>query len=84
MSESNFDFIVASNPSFCTIWADNEIAASWFREWTEGELRPYGDGFAVEYRYIHDLCNGILDAGFTITKDGKTMVRSSEGELVLE
>jgi len=84
MSEIAFDFTVSSNPSFCTIWPETEAARSWFREWTEGDLLPNGDGFNVEYRYIRDLCNGILDQGFTITKDGRAMVRSSDGELILE
>ncbi len=84
MSTSNFDFIVASNPSFCTIWPETDRAKSWFLEFTEGNLLPSGDGFAVEYRYIRDICNAILDEGFSIQKEGHAMVRSAEGELVLE
>ncbi len=84
MSDAGYDFTVTSNPSFCTVWAETDRARAWFLEWTEGELLPSGEGHAVEYRYIRDLCNGMLDAGFTITKDGKSMVRDSEGELVLE
>ncbi len=84
MSETNFDFTVSSNPSFCTVWPETDAAREWFREWTEGNLLGDGESFHVEYRYIHDLCNGMLDHGFTITKDGKSMVRSADGELVLE
>lgn len=84
MNTSNFDFTVSSNPSFCKIWPENDRATTWFREFTEGELLASGDGFAVEYRYIRDLCNAILDHGFSIQKDGLTMLRSADGELVLE
>lgn len=78
-----FDFTVASNPSFCSVWPETEAAQEWLREHLEGESLT-GDGYYVDYRYIRDLCNGILDHGFTITKDGHLMVRSSDSELVLE
>lgn len=84
MTDSDYDFTVSANQSFCKVWPENERATEWFREWTEGDLLKSGDGFAVEHRYIQDLCHGILEAGFTITKDGKTVLRSAEGDLVLE
>ena len=59
-------------------------ALAWFREWTGGELVGFGEGFAVELRNIQDLCHGMLDAGFTVEKEGMSMVRSAEGDLVLE
>ena len=57
MSDAGYVFTVTSNPSFCTVWAETERARAWFLEWTEGELLPTGEGHAVEYRYIRDLCN---------------------------
>lgn len=79
-----FDFTISSNPSFCTVWPETDAAREWFREWTEGNLLGDGESFHVDYRYIRELCNGMLDHGFTITKDDKSMVRSAEGDLVLE
>ncbi len=84
MSTPNFDFTVSSNPSFCTIWPETNQAFSWFLEVVEGDLLECSDGFAVEYRYIRDICCAILERGFSITKDGLTMLCNADGELVLQ
>lgn len=80
----NHDFSIYADRSIALATPQNERARHWFLEFTGGELVEYNGGFAVELRYIQDLCGGMLDNGFTVEKDGMSMVRSVEGELVLE
>ncbi|MFI5386433.1 MAG: hypothetical protein ACHQ50_09965 [Fimbriimonadales bacterium] len=81
---SNYDFEVYADQSVGLATPMNERARRWFLEWTGGELVAYGNGYAVELRYVQELCHGMLDAGFTVTKDGMSMLRGADGDLVLE
>lgn len=78
------DFNVYSDESVGLVTPQSDKARRWFHEFTGGELVQYGNGYAVELRYIQDLCHGMLDAGFTVEKDGMSMFRSADGDLVLE
>ena len=83
-NESTFDFMVFADQSIAVVTPNNAWADDWLSKHTSAEQSQLGRGIAVELRYIRDLCNGILDAGFTITKDGCLMVRRRDGELILE
>lgn len=84
MDTNNPDFSVESNHSFFIVSPNTESARAWFLEWTIGDLLSTGDSFLVDRRYIHDLCTGIILAGFTIDFDGSQLSRDPDGELVLD
>lgn len=84
MSRSAFDFTVHVNPSFCTIQAETESALANLLENSHPEEFIHEGVLPVEHRYIEEVCKCLLESGFSIQKDGLCMLRSSEGDLVLE
>lgn len=62
----------------------NEEARRWFVEHAEGRINEHRNSFAVTLQPLVGLCHRLLDAGFTIQRDGLAVVRSAEGNLVLE
>lgn len=83
MDINDSDFAVSSMKSFFVITPQNAGALGWFREWTTDQLIECGEGFAIDRRCIHDLCSGMLLAGFAVSFDGERLSQDSEGGLVL-
>ena len=83
MDINDSDFAVSSMKSFFIVTPQNASALGWFREWTTDPLIECGEGFAIDCRCIHDLCTGMLIAGFSVSFDGQPLSRDAEGDLVL-
>lgn len=83
MDINDSDFAVCSMKSFFFVSPQNASALGWFRESTTDQLIECGEGFAIDCRCIHDLCCGMLIAGFKVSFDGETLRRDQDGELVL-
>jgi len=79
----NHDFSVEDHGSIFLVTPHTDAAQEWWDENVDGG-QSFGPGYAVEHRFIQNISYAILDAGMTITKDGKTMqVSENTGDLVL-
>lgn len=79
----NHDFSVEDHGSIFLVTPHTDAAKEWW-ETSVDDGQSFGPGYAVEHRFIQNISHAILDAGMTITKDGKTMqVSESTGDLVL-
>ena len=79
----NHDFSVEDHGSILLVTPNTDAAKEWWETSVDGG-QSFGPGFAVEHRFIHNISHAILDAGMTITKDGKTMAVSDiTGDLIL-
>lgn len=79
----NYDFSVEDHGSIYLVTPHTDAAREWWEKRVDGG-QSLGPGFAVEHRFILNISYAILEAGMTITKEGKTMkVSESTGDLVL-
>jgi len=79
----NHDFSVEDHGSIFLVTPHTDAAKEWWETRVDGG-QSFGLGYAVEHRFIQNISHAILDAGMSITKDGKTMaVSENTGDLVL-
>ena len=75
------DFDIAGSGSIYILTPQTDAAREWCAEHIP-DATPWAGGFAVEHGYIHDVTVGILNDGFSVSKDDRT-VQEKDGELIL-
>ncbi|MBS1722514.1 MAG: hypothetical protein JSS66_05845 [Armatimonadetes bacterium] len=78
---NSYDFSVYDDGSICILKPLTQAGTDWMEQHIPDPV-PWGNGTAVERRFIQDICYGILGDGLSITKDGLTMA-VQDGGLVL-
>lgn len=80
-----FDFSVYDGGSVCLLTPHSDAAQQWVAENVEGDRIRFDESpVCVERRYIEDICVGILFDELTIEKDGLSMRRTLDNQLILE
>ena len=68
-----YDFSVGGSDSVYLLTPQTDAAAVWAADYISADRSYLGNSIAVEYRYLQDLCVGILNDGLSIEKDGMEM-----------
>lgn len=79
----NYDFSIEDHGSIFIFTPETDTAREWWESRVDGGS-TFGQGYAVEYRFINHIVHAILAEGLTITKDDKTMqICEATGDLIL-
>ena len=79
----DFDFSIFGSGTVYMLMPLSDAAKIYADDHFPEDTLMLGNGIAVEHGYIHSVSKGILDDGFSITKDSMEMYLSESGELCL-
>lgn len=63
--KNDIDVIVQGHGSLVLLWPQNDAAKTWISEYVDVQ-QTWGNGIAVEPRYLSPIVEGMIDAGLVV------------------
>ena len=65
---TEIDFTLSGSGSVYLLTPQTEAAREWKRQYLPATAPTLGRGIAIEWRYVNDICNGIMGDGLIVKR----------------
>lgn len=62
------DFTLTGGGSVYLLTPQTDAGRAWKDQYLPSDAQTLGNGIAVEWRYVNDICNGIMNDGLTVRR----------------